>query len=346
MERLEFLIGKLIASRFWVHVLFCVVFVFVFSISVVLSGNQDVAVAAMFTCLFVLACTYIGRWCGKYWLSVGKHAPFLQKLVLSVQVLSFTGAAGAAYLYKGDILKYFGQYLTVSFPLVVLFIFFGVAAALARNSLFKQISEAQVVREQKESEMRLLLSQLSPHFLFNTLNNIYGISLTQHQRVPSLLLKLSELLRYSVYETRAQFIPLQNELLYIHNYIDFEKIQTGNKLSLDIDIQEVKDINLQIAPMLLIVFVENAFKYSKITRDPKIFVSIHLHVKEDWIYFKVENSYDPAHHRETEPSDSSGVGLHHTLKRLKLIYGTDCNYDAFQENGIYRIELSLRANRK
>lgn len=346
MEQLERLIGKLIISRFWVHVLFCVVFVFVFAISVLLSGNKDVASAAMLTCLFVLACTYVGRLCGKYWLTTGKHAPFLQKLLLGILILSLTGAVGAGYLYKGDILQYFVQYLTFSFPLVVLFICFGVAISLARHSLLKQISEAQLLRQQKESEMRLLLSQLSPHFLFNTLNNIYGISLTQHQRVPSLLLKLSELLRYSVYETRAQFIPLQNELLYIHNYIDFEKIQTGDRLSLNIDIQDVKNGNLQIAPMLLIVFVENAFKYSKITRDSKIFISINLKVKGDWIYFKVENSYDPACRQETEPTESSGVGLHNTLKRLKLIYGKDCIYRAFQEHGIYSIELSLRAHRK
>ena len=346
MEQLERLISRLILSRFWVHVLFCVVFIFVFAISVLLSGNAGIASAAMLTCLFVLTCTYVGRWCGKYWLATSTHAPFLQKLLLCVLILSLTGASGAGYLYKGDILNYFVQYITVSFPLVVLFIFFGVAIALARNSLRKEISHAQLLREQKESEMRLLLSQLSPHFLFNTLNNIYGISLTQHQRVPSLLLKLSELLRYSVYETSAQFIPLQNEVLYIHNYIDFEKIQTGDKLLLNIDIQVVNDTNLQIAPMLLIVFIENAFKYSKITRDPKIFISINLNVKGDWIYFKVENSYDPARRQETEPTESSGVGLHHTLKRLKLIYGKDCIYKAFQENGIYSIELSLRANKK
>lgn len=345
MERLELLIGKLISSRFWVHVLFCVAFIFVFSISVLLSGNKGVAVAGMLTCLFVLGCTYVGRWCGKYWLSTGMHSPFLQKLILGILILSVTGATGSAYMYRGNIPKYFVQYLTVSFPLVVLFVFFGVAISMARNSLLKRVSEAQLLQQQKESELRLLLSQLSPHFLFNTLNNIYGISLTQHQRVPALLLKLSELLRYSVYETRSQFIPLQNELLYIQNYIDFEKIQTGDNLVVKTEIQEIQDINLQIAPMLLIVFVENAFKYSKITRAAKIFISINLFLKDNWIYFKVENSYDPDCQQETEPTEPSGVGLHHTLKRLNLIYGKDCVYHSYQENGTYQVELSLKAIR-
>ena len=231
MERLERLIGNLISSRFWAHVLFCTVFVFVFAISVLLSGNKDVASAAMLSCLFVLGCTYVGRWWGKFWLSTGMHAQFLQKFLLSVLILTLAGATGAGYLYRGNIPKYFVQYLTISFPLVVLFVFFGVAIALARNSLIKQVSEAQRLQQQKESELRLLLSQLSPHFLFNTLNNIYGISLTQHQRVPALLLKLSELLRYSVYETREPFIPLKNEVLYIHNYLEFEKIPFSKKCS-------------------------------------------------------------------------------------------------------------------
>lgn len=344
MEQLERLIGKLILSRLWLHVLFCVVFVFVFAISVLLSGNKDVAVAAMVTCLYVLFCTYLGRWCGKYWLSNGMYSGFFQRLFSSVLFLSTTGASGAGYLYKGEIIKYFMQYLTVCFPLVALFICFGVAIALARHSVFQQVNRAQLLQQQKESELRLLLSQLSPHFLFNTLNNIYGISLIQQQRVPALLLKLSELLRYSVYETREPFISLQNELLYIQNYIEFEKIQTGEKLVLTSKIEEIRDADLQIAPMLLIVFVENAFKYSKLTRAKQIFVSIHLYVKDEWIYFNIMNSYDPVNHLQNEPTETSGVGLHHALKRLKLIYGKDFFYNTSQENGTYEVQLSLKTS--
>jgi len=344
MERLEFWIGKLIASRIWMHSLFCVVFVFVFSIAVILSGNYDVAFAAMLTCMYVLGCTYVGRWCGKSWLSRGLHAPFLQKFLLSMLGLNLVGAIGAGVLYKGTISEYFVQYLTFSFPVVVLFMFFGVSIALARNSLLKQVSEAQQLQQQKESELRLLLSQLSPHFLFNTLNNIYGISLTQHQRVPALLLKLSELLRYSVYETRAKFIPLKHELLYIRNYLDFEKIQTGERLVLLADIEGVIDTHLLIAPMILIIFVENAFKYAKITRDPKIFITIKLYIHNGWIYFKIENSYDLVNRHEAAGEESSGVGLHHTLKRLGLIYGNDFFYRADDENGKYLVELRLKTN--
>jgi sensor histidine kinase YesM len=190
-----------------------------------------------------------------------------------------------------------------------------------------------------------LLSQLSPHFLFNTLNNIYGISLTQHKRVPPLLLKLSELLRYSVYETGKRFIPLKNELLYIQNYIEFEKVQTSDKLILQADIADIPDSHLQIAPMLLIVFVENAFKHSKITRRDKIFIVITLRIADDWIYFTVKNSFDGEALQQVQTGGSSGVGLRHTLKRLELIYGKDYFYSAHKTTGVYCMELRLKANK-
>lgn len=345
MKQLELLIGKMMASRPLLHVSFCLAFAVVFSFSVVLSGNYDVTPAAMVTCLYILTCTYVGRWYGKSWLNRAVSPPSLPKLLSTFAALSLAGGAGAAYMFKGDIPNYFLQNLAVCFPVTVLFVFFGISVALARHSLWMQVKEAQIAQQQKESELRLLLSQLSPHFLFNTLNNIYGISLTQHQRVPELLLKLSELLRYAVYETRDDFIPLRNELLYLKNYIDFEKIQTGDKLILEVNMDEVSDDRvaddrIRIAPMLLIVFVENAFKYAKATRKPKIFVSITLSVADEWITFTVKNSCGPASEAGTE--EPSGIGLHHTLKRLHLIYGKDCFYNAAKNNDNYIVELRLK----
>ncbi|SEI45880.1 Histidine kinase [Dyadobacter koreensis] len=197
-------------------------------------------------------------------------------------------AAGAVYMFKCHIAGYFLQNLFICLPISILFVFFGIAIALARHAVWMQVSQAKIAQKHKESELQLLLSQLSPHFLFNTLNNIYGISLTQQQRVPLLLLKLSELLRYSVYETREVFIPLKNELLYLQNCIDFKKIQNGDRLVLELAIQENSDDQIPIAPMLLIVFVENAFKYSKATRKKDMLVAFSLEAKDNWITFTIK----------------------------------------------------------
>jgi hypothetical protein len=342
MKHLEYIIGKVMASRLFLHLAFCLAFVAVFSFSLILSGNRDAAVAASVSCLYILACTYLGRSYGKSWLRRSQVPTSLLKSLLTFGMLVFGASAGAAYMFKGNVIGYFLQNLFICFPISVLFVILGIAISLARHAIRTQVSEAKIAEEQKESELRLLLSQLSPHFLFNTLNNIYGISLTQHQRVPKLLLKLSELLRYSVYETREQFIPLKNELLYLKNYIDFEKIQTGERLVVELGIEESPDDNSMIAPMLLIVFVENAFKFAKATRDPKAWIAIKLQVSHGWICFTSINSFDPGQH--TRAHESSGIGLPHTLKRLNLIYGKNSAYKAYQDNNTYYVELRLKAN--
>jgi hypothetical protein len=343
MEQLESFVGKIMASRMLVHLSFCLAFVAVFSLAVILSGNYDVAVAAMVSCLYILTCTYVGRWYGKSWLNRLEVQVPLSMSVLIFLVLVLGGAAGGAYMFKGDVAGYFLQNLFICLPISVLFVFFGIAIALARHAVSSQVSEAKIAQEHKESELRLLLSQLSPHFLFNTLNNIYGISLSQQQRVPQLLLKLSELLRYSVYETREEFIPLKNELLYLKNYIDFEKIQNGDRLLLELTIEENLDDHIRIAPMLLIVFIENAFKYAKATRKPNMLIVITLQIKEDWICFIIKNSFEPGSRKQTGFAEPSGIGLHHTLKRLNLIYGKEYFYNAWEENDTYHVELRLKA---
>jgi LytS/YehU family sensor histidine kinase len=343
MKHLEALIAKVITSRPLLHLSFCLAFVVVFSFSVVLSGNYEAAIAAMLSCLYILTCTYVGRWYGKSWLHRSAVPVSLSRSVLSLIVLIAGGAAGGALMFKGDIRSYFLQNLLICFPIAVLFVIFGIALALARHSVWMKVKEAETAQQQKESELRLLLSQLSPHFLFNTLNNIYGISLTNQQRVPSLLLKLSDLLRYSVYETRKDFIPLQNELQYLKNYLDFEKIQAGDRLVLELAVDENPDDRIWIAPMLLIVFVENAFKYSKATRKPNMLIAIGLLIVNGWICFKIKNSFEPGSMHQIVPGDSSGVGLHHTLKRLKLIYGREYFYNAYADNDTYHVELRLKA---
>jgi len=343
MEQLESFIGKVMASRTLLHLSFCLAFVGVFSFAVILSGNHDVAVAAMISCLYILTCTYVGRWYGKSWLNRSVVQVPLSKSILIFFIIVLGGAAGAAFMFKGNVNRYFLQNLFICFPISLLFVFFGIAIALARHTLSTQVKEAKIAQEQKESELRLLLSQLSPHFLFNTLNNIYGISITQQQRVPTLLLKLSELLRYSVYETREEFIPLENEMLYLKNYIDFEKIQNGDRLVMELTIEEKPREKTRIAPMLLIVFVENAFKHSKSTRKRKMSIFITLAVQKSWICFTIKNSFEPGRSQLNGFEEPSGIGLHHTLKRLDLIYGSDYFYKATNDNDSYNVELRLKA---
>ena len=342
MKPVDVLASGLIASKTGIHIAFCLTFVAIFSIPVVLSGNEGIGFAALCCCLYILLSTYLGRWLGKLMASQNANWLFALGALAVFTVWTVLGAIGAGLLFKGDYRNHLGEYLAVSFPLVVLFACLGVSVSLVRGSLARQINDANLRQQQQQSELELLVSQLSPHFLFNTLNNIYGLSITQHSRVPDLLLKLSDLLRYSLYQTRQPFIPVYKEIAYIKNYIHFERIQTDAKISFEQQIEEVTDGNLLIAPMLLIVFVENAFKHSRHAQSDSRGIKVNLNVRDSWLFFEVCNTC-PATTPHSEGSvHSSGMGLSHTLRRLELIYGSDFHYHAEKLGDEYKMKLALK----
>jgi len=228
-------------------------------------------------------------------------------------------------------------------PFLLLSIATGILIKLVRTAIARKFQQANIVAEQSRNELHLLQSQLSPHFLFNTLNNMYGISITQHEKIPPLLLKLSDLLRYSVYDVKELFVPLKNELAYLANYIDFEKLRIGDRLVLDMHVEELNDESIVIAPMLLIVFIENAFKHAKNSADEKIMVEIHLKTWGNSILFSVKNSYSKTGTDDVNTVNSnSGLGLVNVQKRLELLYSG--KHDLKIENGenFYTVMLQLK----
>jgi LytS/YehU family sensor histidine kinase len=203
------------------------------------------------------------------------------------------------------------------------------------------LHSAQSQASHSEGELRLLQSQLSPHFLFNTLNNMYGISLTQVDKIPNLLLRLAELLRYSVYDTKALFVPLREELAYIKNYVEFERIRIGNKLVLSQNLDETSIDHLKIAPMLLIVFVENAFKHSRSSTDGPVFIDIGLKQWGRSILFSVKNSVGQPLDTLSAENNRGGLGLPNVWRRLELIYPNKYDLNIQEDSGYYEVLLRL-----
>ncbi|WP_191908705.1 sensor histidine kinase [Larkinella humicola] len=218
----------------------------------------------------------------------------------------------------------------------------GMLIKLGRITVENQLQESKAVAEQSQSELHLLQSQLSPHFLFNTLNNLYGISISQHEKIPTLLLKLSDLLRYSVYDAKELFVPLRDELSYINNYIDFEKIRIGDRLTLTTSVEDLTHADLKIAPMLLIVFIENAFKHSKNTTEPYISIDIHLKTWGNSILFAVKNSHGATSGESGFLEKNSGLGLANVKKRLDLLYPNAYELTIQNEGGFYQVMLQLK----
>lgn len=291
--------------------------------------------------VFFIGGVFVGRYLAILWLEEGVKVSrqLLISLGLVVVVcivwLFIHGDFPFRHHQALNLLAYWVPFLLASLAL-------GVLIKLARSVDQSELRKAQAVTASTQSELHLLQSQLSPHFLFNTLNNLYGLSLTQHQKIPPLLLRLSDLLRYSVYDANELFVSLKDELAYIDNYVEFEKIRIGDRLKLTIDIEKISDPSIKIAPMLLIVFIENAFKHSKNTIEDKISVELSLRIWGTSILFSVKNSQNKTTEENSITAKSSGFGLVNVKKRLELLYPNRYVLEIENEEDRYSVSLLLK----
>lgn len=235
------------------------------------------------------------------------------------------------------------EYFLLSLIFVLALEFIGISITLIHTTFMQQLHNARISEQQKQSELNLLQSQLSPHFLFNTLNNLYGLSLRKEERVPALLLKLSDLLSYSLYDTENEFVLLWDEINYINNYIEFEKLRIGERLILTTDINIPENLTIRIAPMLLIVFIENAFKHAGNTTDEKVEIKISLEFKDGSIRFCIKNTCGVSVKLNNTINENSGMGLKNTIKRLELLYHGVYSLEQNKVANHYKVSLLLKA---
>ncbi|MCR6640386.1 MAG: histidine kinase [Sporocytophaga sp.] len=185
------------------------------------------------------------------------------------------------------------------------------------------------------SELSFLKSQVSPHFLFNTLNNIYSLSLTNTPRASEAILKLSHLLRYMLYETNEISVSLDKEIDYINDYIELQKMRFSNEVTIEYNTSGNFEMK-EIAPMLLIPFIENAFKHG-ISYSKKSVIKILIELKDQELFLKVENSFD----KNKEKDSSSGIGLVNIQRRLDLLYPMRYNLKLNDQNDLFIVDLKI-----
>lgn len=195
---------------------------------------------------------------------------------------------------------------------------------------------------QTETELLFLRSQVSPHFFFNTLNNIYSLAISKSDKTPRLILKLSELMRYLLYETKQKKQSLEKEIICIQNYLDLERIRQGDRLDLSMTI--TGDIsNKKIAPILLLSFIENAFKHGANKNIGKIKINIEFTIKGDFLYFRIENPL-PSHSKYKNTMEApGGIGLENVNKRLALGYTPkEYQLDITNNNSTFVVDLKIK----
>ncbi|QTE22201.1 sensor histidine kinase [Polaribacter cellanae] len=197
---------------------------------------------------------------------------------------------------------------------------------------------------QLETELLFLRSQVSPHFFFNTLNNIYSLAIEKSEKTPKIILKLSELMRYILYETGNKRQSLEKEILCIQNYIELERMRHGELLEVNMDMAG-NIIGKKIAPILLLSFVENAFKHGIDKNINKVKLDISFKVKENFLYFKITNP-TPAvsiYKKNKIIPNFGGIGLTNVKKRLELGYRKE-DYDLSIEtiNNLFIVNLKIK----
>lgn len=211
----------------------------------------------------------------------------------------------------------------------------------AWDALTQQREVQKLKNSVKESELQFLKSQINPHFLFNNINNLYAHALEQSPKTPGIILELSAVLRYMLYECKAKFVPLGKEIEQLKNYIKLSKFQVEGRGTVNFNVEEIPS-NYKIAPLILTVFIENAFKHSSSSQTNNISITINLKVtNEGYLTFECSNTYSEASNIDNLPH---GIGLKNVKKRLELIYPNKHQLDIKSDNSIYIVKLEINLN--
>ncbi|WP_439130004.1 sensor histidine kinase [Polaribacter sp.] len=186
----------------------------------------------------------------------------------------------------------------------------------------------------KEQELRFLKMQIQPHFLFNTLNTIYGLAIQKKENAPEMILKLSNLLDYILYQVEKPKVFLEHEILHLEDYIALEKMRFHDTLQVNFT-KIIENDKIQISPMLLIPFVENSFKHG-VLMDDLLKIRINLQVTITKLFFTVENSFN-----KEKTNLQGGIGLKNIKKRLQMLYPQKHHLEITEKENIFKIQLEI-----
>ncbi len=204
-----------------------------------------------------------------------------------------------------------------------------------------QNEKQTLLTQTMQSELRFLKSQINPHFLFNTLNNLYALTLKKSDKAPEIVLKLSEIMRYMLYECNERRVLLSKEIQYIHNYLDLERLRQPKEA----DIRFITSGNISdqmVAPLLFVPFLENSFKHGLNHHvQGGGFVRLNLNVSGEDLEFSIENSKAERLPRQEHPR-SGGIGLANVRQRLELLYPENHTLTTLDEPHRYAVILHLK----
>ena len=224
---------------------------------------------------------------------------------------------------------------------VIVSFLFITACKYFKDGYITQHFEAERKQQQLMAEINNLKSQIAPHFLFNTLNNLYGLTVEKSDKLPGLMLRLSDLLRHSLYETQKPLVSISEEIKVLKSYIELETIRLEEDLQLEFNDGIPAEAPYKIAPLILIVFMENAFKHAKYVQSAAVNISIRTSLEEGWFSLIIRNNYN--RHRERS---EKGIGLANVKRRLELLYPEQRHQlTIVKDECFYTVHLELQLNK-
>ncbi|WP_412985006.1 sensor histidine kinase [Pontimicrobium sp. IMCC45349] len=232
-------------------------------------------------------------------------------------------------LFSGDLDSYLK--IKESFPFYIFFLPIPMFALLWTYQQWKWFQNLKA--EKSQAELAMLQAQVNPHFFFNTLNNLYALTIKNSNKAPEVILKLSDMMRYTIYEGKKGYVSIKEEIDYLNNYIELHKIRY--KKEVDIQFNHTIENDIKTPPLLFIILLENAFKHGVESLSENAYIHINLLVKNGFIQFQIENNF------ELQSSDENGIGLENLQRRLHLLF--DKNYTLTNEtkDNIYKSTLKI-----
>lgn len=232
-------------------------------------------------------------------------------------------------LYTDDLNVYLQQEKEIKIILIIPFF------VLIIGWVFQQWKWMKSLESKKaKAELSLLKSQINPHFFFNTLNNLYGLTVEKSDDAPNVVLKLSDMMRYTIYMGKEDLVSLKDEIDYLQNYIELHKIRYQKKVDIQFTYSNISDY--KIAPLLYIIALENAFKHGVEKLTENAYIHIHISTDNDRICFEIENNFEIP-----ETKQDSGIGLDNLKQRLQLLYPNKHLLTIENGDSVYKLALKL-----
>jgi two-component system, LytTR family, sensor histidine kinase AlgZ len=236
------------------------------------------------------------------------------------------------YLYQT---RFIVQVVTINFFIVV---FLGMIRFVVDWFEF-EAHKKNVENERLTAELNFLKAQINPHFLFNTLNNLYYLAYTKSPNTPEVIAKLSQMMRYMIYDSNYPKVPLSKEVEYMENYISLERLRLNDQIPIKFNIKgDVQ--NFLVTPFIFITFLENAFKHGVTNNNPKAWVNVSLELNGNECSYQVENSKITSAKPEAE--EKSGIGLQNVMRRLELSYPDRHQLEVQDLSDRYMVNLKIK----